>query len=174
MLDAPHRRWWGRGTTVQEVPVMEVVGTAVLRDFPLRVWARSRQHNDEIMREFMLMLEGERSGQTSLDVPRALVDLANMFTTQLGPLLDQLYAAREQALAQGLDRMDSEVVLVRDIPDLLDRVREVMDAVDAYCRSGDLLALERDETERRLLDWTLTELAAQHEGREPTAWPGPF
>jgi hypothetical protein len=154
--------------------VTEVVGTAVLRDFPLRVWARSRQHSDEIQREFMLMLEGERSGQTSLDVPQALVDLANMVTTQFGPLLDQLYAAREQALAEGRDRMDSEVALVAGTPELLSRVREVMDAVDEYCRSGDLLALERDETERALLDWTLAELVAQYEGREPTAWPGPF
>ena len=152
----------------------EVVGTAVLRDFPLRVWSRSRQHSDEVMREFMLMLEGERSGQTSLDVPRALVDLASMFTTQFGPLLDQLYATREQALAEGRDRMDSEVALVPGTPELLTRVREVMEAVDEYCRTGDLLTLERDETQRQLFDWTLAELVAQYEGREPTAWPGPF
>lgn len=152
----------------------EVVGTAVLRDFPLRVWSRSRQHSDEVMREFMLMLEGERSGQTSLDVPRALVDLASMFTTQFGPLLDQLYATREQALAEGRDRMDSEVALVPGTPELLTRVREVMEAVDEYCRTGDLLTLERDKTQRQLFDWTLAELVAQYEGREPTAWPGPF
>jgi hypothetical protein len=154
--------------------VAEVVGTAVLRDFPLRVWARSRQHSDEVMREFTLMLEGERSGQTTLDVPKALVDLASMFTTQFGPLLDQLYAAREKALDEGRDRMDSEVALVEGTPALLDRVREVMDAVDDYCRTGDLLTLERDETERRLFDWTMAELVGQYEGREPTAWPGPF
>jgi hypothetical protein len=154
--------------------VTEVVGTAVLRDFPLRVWARSRQHNDEVMREFTLMLEGERTGQTSLEVPKALVDLADMFTSQFGPLLDQLYAAREAALEAGLDRMDSEVALVPGTPELLGHVRQVMDAVDAYCRTGDLLTLEREEADRRLFDWTLAELVAQYEGREPTPWPGPF
>lgn len=152
----------------------EVVGTAVLRDFPLRVWARSRQHSDEIMREFTLMLEGERSGQTNLDAPKALVDLASMFTSRFGPLLDQLYAAREAALEAGKDRMDSEVALVEGTPELLTQVRTVMDMVDEYCRTGDLLTLERDEVDRRLFDWSMTELVAQYEGREPTAWPGPF
>lgn len=152
----------------------ETVGTAVLRDFPLRVWARSRQHSDEVMREFTLLLEGERSGQTALDVPKALVDLADMFTTRFGPLLDQLYAAREAALEAGLDRMDSEVPLVPGTPELLAQVRTVMDAVDAFCRSGELLALEREPADRALFDWTMQELVAQYEGREPTPWQGPF
>lgn len=153
---------------------MQVVGTAVLRDFPLRVWARSRQHSDEVMREFTLMLEGERSGQTVHEAPRALVALADMFTTRFGPLLDQLYAARWAALEAGQDRMDSEVALVEGTPDLLAQVRAVMEAVDDFCRTGDLLTLEREEVDRRLFDWTMSELVAQYEGREPTPWPGPF
>ena len=152
----------------------EVVGTAVLKDFPLRVWSESRQHSDEVMREFSLMLAGERSGQTSLDAPKALLDLADDFTSRFGPLLDQLYAAREQALREGRDRMDSEVALVPGTPELLDQVRQVMDAVDQYCRSGDLLALERTDTDRRLFDWTLEEICAQYSGAAPTPWTGPF
>lgn len=152
----------------------DVVGTAVLRDFPLRVWERSRQHSDEVMREFVLMLEGQRSGQTSMDVPQALVDLAAMFTARFGPLLDQLYAARTQALAQGRDRMDSEVPLVTGTPELLQQVRSVMEAVDHYCRSGELLTLERDPASRALMDWTLDELVVQYEGGQPSPWPGPF
>lgn len=151
-----------------------MVGTAVLRDFPLRVWERSRQHSDEVMREFALVLGGERSGQTSHEVPKALVDLADMFTSRFGQVIDELYATREAALAAGLDRMDSEVVLVEGVPAMMDQVRQVMDAVDAYCRSGDLLTLEREPEDRALLDWTLNELVAQYEGREPTPWPGPF
>ena len=152
----------------------EVVGTAVLRDFPLRVWAQSRQHSDEVMREFALMLEGERSGQTSLDVPQALLDLADMFTTRFGPLLDQIYAAREAALAEGRDRMDSEIALVPGTPGLLDQVRRVTEAVDDYCRTGRLLTLERTDVDRRLFDWTLREIVKQHDGGEPSPWPGPF
>jgi hypothetical protein len=154
--------------------VTEVVGTAVLLDFPLRLWSASRQHSDEVMREFALMLEGERSGQTSLEAPQALLDLADMFTTRFGPLLDQVYAAREQAIAEGRDRMDSEVALVAGVPELLAQVRKVMTAVDEYCRTGDLLTLERSENDRRLFDWTLDQIVRQYEGGAPTPWPGPF
>lgn len=152
----------------------EVVGKAVLRDFPLRIWAESRQHTDEVLREFTLMLAGQSSGQTHLQAPRALVDLAAMFTSRYGPLLDQLTLDRERALRAGADRMDSEVALVEGTPQLLEQVRVVMDAVDEYCRAGDLLTLERSESSRRLLAWTTEELVRQYEGGEPRPWPGPF
>jgi hypothetical protein len=152
----------------------EVLGTAVLRDFPLRLWARSRQHSDEMLREFTLMLDGRRTGQANAEAPQALLDLASSFTTRFGPLLDQMYAAREQALSEGRDRMDSEVALVEGTPELLQQVRVVLDAVDEYCRTGDLLTLERSDDDRRLFDWTAEELVRQYNGEEPRPWPGPF
>lgn len=154
--------------------VTEVVGHAVLRDFPLRVWARSRQHNDEVLREFTLMLDGERTGQASHHAPRALLELADMFTHSFGPVLDPMYAARDRALREGRDRMDSEVALVAGTPELLARVREVLDDVDDYCRNGDLLTLERSPESRRLFDWTAAELVTQYSGGDPSPWPGPF
>lgn len=152
----------------------EVVGRAVLKDYPLRVWAQSQQHTDEVLREFTLMLEGQRSGQTDLDVPKSLIDLADRFTAQFGPLIEQLQASRTQALLDGHDRIDSEVPLVKDIPQVLAGARQVLEAVDAYCRSGELLTLERPESARRLFDWTCDELVKQYEGGEPSPWPGPF
>lgn len=153
---------------------VEVVGTAVLKDFPLRLWDRSRQHNDEVLREFTLLLEGERSGQTHLDVPQALVEVAAMFTRRFGPLIDDITLAREQALAQGADRFDSEVALPAGIPQLLQQVRAVFEAVDDYCRTGDLLALERSPESRLLFEWTVEEITRQYEGGDPRPWPGPF
>lgn len=152
----------------------ELVGTAVLRDYPLRIWAQSRMHTDEVLREFTLMLEGQRSGQTHLDVPQAMVDLAAMFTQRFGPLIDEIAVSRERALRQGADRMDSEVPMPVGIPQLLKQVDEVLRAVDSYCRSGDLLTLERSEESRRLFDWTMQELTRQYDGGEAIPWPGPF
>lgn len=162
------RRGTGQGVAV------EVVGTAVLREFPLRLWTASREHTDEVLREFTLVLSGERSGQTSLQAPQALVDLAAMFSEQYGPMIDELNAARDAALREGRDRMDSVVALVPGTPELLQQVRGVLLAVDEYCRSGDLLTLERSDQDRRLFDWTLDELVRQYEGQPPTPWPGPF
>lgn len=153
---------------------VEVVGTAVLKDFPLRIWDRSRQHNDEVLREFTLLLEGERSGQTNHDAPQALVELAGMVTRQFGPLIDDITLAREQALAGGADRFDSVVALPAGIPQLLQQVRTVFDAIDDYCRTGDLLTLERSPESRLLLEWTVEELTRQYHGGDPRPWPGPF
>ena len=154
--------------------VTEFVGTAVLKDYPLRLWAASRQHTDELLREFTLLLEGERTGQTDLGVPKSLVDLATLFTSRFGPLLDELAAKREAALREGADRMDSVVPIPAGSVELLDQVARVLNAVDEYCRNGDLLALERSEESRRLLQWSSDEILAQLDGAEPTPWPGPF
>jgi len=155
-------------------PRSEVIGTAVLRDFPLRLWAQQQEHTEEMVREFQLMLSGQATGQTALSPPARLVELADFFTGRFGLLLDEITARRAEALEQGRDRMDSEVPLVAGTAELLERVREVLDAVDAFCRHGDLLMLARTPEQLALQEWTTRELAAQLQGVPPTPWPGPF
>jgi hypothetical protein len=147
-------------------------GTAVLRDYPLRLWAEQQEHVDSVMREFQLLVVGERSGVSS--APRMLVELADMFTSRFGDLLQAINEERQAALEAGLDRLDSQIPLVEGAPALLEQVREVLAAVDAYCASGDLLVLPRSPGLVALGDWTRRELLAQYEGAEPTPWPGPF
>lgn len=155
----------------------DVNGAAVLRDFPLRLWVRQQQHTEELLREFNLLLLGQESGQSGQSghaAPGQLVALAEMFTRNFGALLDQLTEARQAAYDGGLDRMDSVVPLVPDLPELLDQVRRVLAVVDEYCNRGELLALQRPAELRALTDWTMAELVAQQGGAEPTPWPGPF
>ncbi len=148
-------------------------GRAVLRDYPLRLWAQQQEHYDALLREFQLLLVGEAASDRH-HAPRQLVDLADMFTTRFGPLLDAINAERQAALDRGLDRIDSVVPLVEGAPELLRQVEQVMDAVDEYCRSGDLLVLPRSPELLALNSWSLGELVRQYEGGEPTPWPGPF
>jgi hypothetical protein len=147
-------------------------GTAVLRDYPLRLWAEQQEHFDALMREFQLLLAGQESGMSS--APRMLVDLADMFTSRFGQLLQAITEERTAALACGRDRMDSQIPLVEGTPELLDHVRRVLEAVDAYCRSGDMLVLPRSAVQVALFEWTRAQLVAQYEGARPTPWPGPF
>jgi hypothetical protein len=152
----------------------EIRGSAVLRDYPLRLWAQQREHFDSLLREFQLLLMGEEQGATAHSAPRQLVELADRFTTQFGPLIDALNAERQAALDRGLDRMDSTVPLLDGLPGLLDQVDQVTAAVDEYCASGDLLVLPRSPQLLALAAWTRAELVGQYEGRPPTPWPGPF
>lgn len=150
-----------------------VVGTAVLQDYPLRLWARSQEHSDELLREFNLLLLGQEA-HDSAAAPRQLVELAQMFTHSFGGLLDAIQVERTAAYEAGADRMDSTIPMVEGTPELLGRVQQVLTAVDEYCRQGALLALARPDDVKALSDWTLAELVAQYGGAEPTPWPGPF
>jgi hypothetical protein len=152
----------------------DVSGQAVLRDFPLRLWAQQQQHTEELLREFNLVLLGQESGQSTHAAPGQLVALAEMFTRNFGVLLDQLTQARQAAYDAGADRMDSVVPLPADLPKLLDQVRRVLAVVDEYCSRGELLALQRPSELRAFTDWTMAELVAQQSGADPTPWPGPF
>ena len=151
----------------------DIVGEAVLRDYPLRIWARQQEHSDEVLREFTLLVSGARSGEVE-GAPAALLALAEMFSERFGRLMDEITATRLAALKSGADRMDWRVPLPRSTPEVLRQVQSVWSAVDEYCRSGDLLALARPADVVALMDWSTSELAAQFDGAEPTPWPGPF
>lgn len=148
--------------------------TAVLRDYPLRLWVQQQEYTDGLLREFNLLLIGERSGELRTAAPGQLIELADMFTSRFGPLLDMIAEQRQQAVDRGLDRVDSPVPLVDGTPHLLEKVRVVLDGVDAFCRDGELLLLPRPPELIALADWTRGELNAQYAGAEPTPWPGPF
>lgn len=149
-----------------------IVGEAVLRDYPLRLWARQQEHADEVLREFRLLLDGADSGTASFP-PRQLVDLAEMFSTRFGPLIDELISVRQARLDAGADRMDWRVPLPNSTPELVRQIDAVWKVVDQYCRSGDLLALARPAAVVALQTWATAEILTQFEGGEPTPWPGP-
>ena len=156
--------------TVQDHPVR----MAVLRDFPVRLWLRSQEHNEELLREFALLLIGERSGELRSAAPGQIVALADRVNREFGPLLTAVQEERQRALRQGLDRVDSHIPLVEGAPALLDEVHDVLASADEFCRSADLLTLPRPRDVVRLFHWTRHELVVQYAGGEPTPWPGPF
>ena len=153
-------------------PTFDLIGEAVLRDYPLRLWARQQQHTDEVLREFTLLIEGQEMAAAA--APVQLVQLAQMFTDNFGALLDELHASRQAAYDAGQDRMDWRVPLPRSTPQLMEQVQQVWSAVDAYCSSGQLLTLARPAEIVALQDWATEELVRQCDGAEPRPWPGPF
>ncbi|MEO6203930.1 MAG: hypothetical protein ABIO67_00880 [Mycobacteriales bacterium] len=155
-------------------PGYDVIGQAVLRDYPLRLWSEQQEHTRELLREFTLLIFGQQSPAPSAEAPAQLVELAAMFASRFGPLLDQLTGDRQAAYDAGKDRMDSIVPLVAGTSELMDRAKVVLAAVDDFCRQGTLLALARTPQMVALFDWTDHELATQLAGGDPTPWPGPF
>ena len=155
-----------------EVDDAAIVGEAVLRDYPLRLWARQQEHADEVLREFRLLLDGAESG-TAASPPRQLVEMAELFSTRFGALIDELTSVRQGRLDAGADRMDWRVPLPASTPELVRQVDAVWELVDEYCRSGDLLALARPAAVVALQTWATAEILTQFEGGAPRPWPGP-
>lgn len=149
-----------------------VVGEAVLRNYPLRLWLRQRDHMATLLTEFERLRVGKADAPQ--DLGQQLLDIAEMFATVFGVLINQVYAARRQALDAGQDRMDSHVPLVRRTPDYLDHFQMILHAVDEYCDSGALASPCRPPAVIALMDWTIGELTAQYYGAEPSPWMGPF
>lgn len=149
-----------------------VIGEAVLRHYPVRLWLRQRDHMAVLLTAFARARAAE--GLEPGSVPQQLLDLADMFSTVFGAMLDGVYEARRAAVDAGLDRMDSRVPLVKRTPDYLDHFQMVLRAVDECCERGQLEAPCRPPVVIALMDWTLSELTAQYYGAEPTPWAGPF
>ena len=153
---------------------IEIVGEAVLRDYPLRLWAQQQEHTEAMLREFNLLLIGQESGDVDHAAPRELISVAETFTAAYGALIDRIAEERYAALERGLDRIDSRVPLPANLPALIEQVTTVLDAADRYCTAGDMLTLARPPELVVLYDWTVREILAQLEGAEPTPWPGPW
>lgn len=148
-----------------------VVGEALLRNYPLRLWVQQREHMSMVLQEFETLLADTPQASSP---PQQLLDVAEMFSTVFGSMIGAVYEDREAAVAAGLDRMDSRVPLVRKTPDYIDHFSQVLRAVDNYCVLGLLQAPPRPARVVALMNWSLGELVAQYFGADPTPWAGPF
>ena len=91
----------------------KVIGSAVLRDYPLRLWLRQQEHTDAVLREFSLLLGGHESGATDASPPQQLLALAEMVTTRFGALVTSNRGdllARPPELAAFADWKISELI----------------------------------------------------------------
>lgn len=147
-------------------------GTVLLKDYPLRLWAQQMLHNDELLREFYLLMESEREGAGS--APAELVAVAEEMNEKFGALIEHLNDERRAALDAGSDRMDLRIPLQAEAVPHLRAIMDVLRRADGYCAHAQLLTLPRPPELVDLADWSLSEFIAQHDGADPTPWPGPF
>ena len=148
--------------------------TAVLRDYPLRLWEEQNQYFDGVLREFQLLLLAEEQGAAEHPAPRRLVELAELLRDRFGGVLQTANAERQAAVDAGLDRIDSHLPLFDGLPAVLDQVRDVLEETDAFCEQQSLLALPRPPHLIAFATWAGEQLRSQYSGGSPTPWPGPF
>jgi hypothetical protein len=142
-----------------------------LVNVPVRVLAAGRQHHDELMHEFAILAVADGS-QSHL--PRRLVELVDTLGTRYAGAAERPDATVDAALERGEDTVDLTYRVPAHVVEAADRLSALMDEADEFCRSEDLLTLQRSEVQQRFARWYLDEFRRQVAGEPPLPWDGPL
>ena len=146
---------------------MELVEVRLLR-LPLEVLMRARQHSDEVTREFAHIVSPATDQER---VPERLLELSQQLSGQYasysGAVMDEVEAATE--------RGEKEMHVVYRLPQSAGNgarlLGDMWDAVDQFCKDGQLLALETPPEAKLFRRWFLDQFITQAEGVDPVSWP---
>jgi hypothetical protein len=143
-----------------------------LHNVPLRILADSREHHDEVMREFAMLALDE--GLDTDHAPARLIELVDILGRRYGAAGSRPDAEIDDALVRGAASID----LVYHVPDHVAEAAEQLEALmretDEFCRQQQMLALARPELFVRFAEWYLDEFRRQIAGERPRAWDGPL
>lgn len=144
-----------------------------LLQFPVPLWARAREHNDGMQREFALMGMGRPPESGERPVPIRLIELSRTLQVRYADATTEQEARLQEALERD-DRVLDDLVYVLP-PSVADASRQLgalLDEADEYCRRGDhLLTLATPGDLVAFRHWFLGEMAEQVDGRAPVPWP---
>src|SRR4051794_15032395 len=142
-----------------------------LLDVPVRVLIATREHHDELMREFALLALATRSGD---DVPTRLVELTQVLGVRYAGAAARPDEAVDEAQARGADTVDLIYSVPAHVIGAADIIDQLMNEADEFCRSEQLLTLARTDTMVEFANWYLDEFRRQVGGAEPRPWAGPL
>src|SRR4051794_41120447 len=163
---------------------------------PVRLAARSQQHFEELMREFVLIAAGHHRGDSDHEVPARLMSLVETLVQQFGAVAGPAEERLADAIERGDEVIDDHVLEVpaeagpaaQALGDLIDEAAVAVRArpapapvdgqgcardpdADEYCRRGKhLLTLATPADCVAYRNWYLGQVISQIQGAAPIAW----
>ena len=137
----------------------------LLADVPVRAMVGFQHHFSELRREVRLLAFADDAQFPLADDLARVFDLADQpltYTFDDEPLL----AARRR----GLELIDLRVRVAEAVQGDVERLIELLDLTDDFCRDEKLLSLARTPEQRDFQNWFLHELERQARGEQPSAW----
>ena len=134
--------------------------TVRLGDVPTDLLLSAKAHVDNLVREFVLVAAGARSGTTA-PVPAPFADLLE---TVVNRFAGARQAIKRQALAAanaGRDHVRLELTLPVTAADAGEDYLRALDQADTYCRAARMLTLESSPQHRVFRRWYVEELVGQ-------------
>jgi hypothetical protein len=148
----------------------DLVEVRLLR-FPLPLWARAREHHDELMREFALLALSPEPVRR--DVPARLQTLIDSLGRRYGAAVEAGNAERDRAWSRGDPTCDLVYRVPRSVRDACLQLSALLDEADRFCRAGhELLTLAAPPAILAFRRWYLDEFVRQIDGHRPTPWAG--
>lgn len=142
-----------------------------LRGVPLPLYARARQHSEEMQREFALIRLSQDVGEDS--VPNRLLELVNELSGRFSAFADPSSADLEGAVRRGETHADVVFTVPEQAAPAAESLRGLLDEADDFCRNGDLLlTLAAPDEVVAFRHWFLGEFVRQIAGEPPNPWPG--
>lgn len=143
-----------------------------LLNVPLRVLAASREHHDEVMREFAVLALDENLSPEH--VPARMLELIDALGRRYGAMTARPEQEIDDALARGADSIDLVYSVPSHVTAAADQLEALMTEADEYCRDKQMLALARTPVALEFGRWYLDEFRRQIAGERPRPWSGPL
>ncbi len=140
----------------------------VLLNFPLQIFADSRQRHDDLMREFALL--AVRPQSEAPPVPARLLHLIDVLGRRFAGSAERGDSERDAAVARGDLTMDLRYLVPATIGPSMRQLAELMAEADEFCVSEQLLTLPSTPLDRRFQQWFCDEFVRQAEGGPPSPW----
>jgi hypothetical protein len=144
------------------------VTTILLRSFPLDVFRDARTHSEALLRELAFIVDG---GGDNAELPRRLLDIVSRVRARGAGLNPGAERAIEGARDRGDKSVDVELRVPARIAAGATEFAALLDEIDEYCQSGELLTLATPPETREFRRWYLHEMAHQLDGEPATPWP---
>lgn len=149
-------------------PPSELV-KVTLRRLPLDLYRQSREHQDELQREFTFIQQSSSLHESS--VPHRLIQLMLELNARFGAFSKGPRDALDVALDQGVATMDVVYQVPPEAKEAAVTLGVLLDEADEFCRNGThLLTLATPPGPLALRRWYLGEFVAQIDGADPTPW----
>ncbi|MCW2549697.1 MAG: hypothetical protein JWN96_4157 [Mycobacterium sp.] len=135
---------------------------------PIDLFLTTRQHHDELIREFAVM--GLGHGDEDVAQPADLRLLIQELGVTYARADTRTDREIEVAAAAGLESTDLLYRVPASVVVGSDRLDSMMVRADEFCRQGLMLTMPRSPEMVEFADWWLQELRRQVAGHPPTPW----
>lgn len=147
-----------------------------LRDFPVPLAAKAREHSQDQLREFARLAAGSLDGSDpsrGRQIAQRLVDVCSSVAHRFSGSNERAVQAVTDAIESGVDTIDDLVIdMPQEAARALQAFAAVRDDADYFCWDGeDLFAFATPQDCVAFRRWWISQVLDQLDGRHPIRWP---